>query len=229
MDDSPEGDAQAIVAEFDDYRLHYARNANPTGGRPAILRNALAKQAQGKVLYFLDDDDRLLPDALQNAVATVLQGEKRVLYCMPKPFGDKASAVAEEQLYFQKRVNAAAASRFGSRFALAARLLFNSSFLVCSSCLITHEAFDALGGFNCTIPLCEDVQFYMRAIRTYGAMFFGLPFLERRVAATSLIHQFENGGLLQKSYELIQNFYRQEFGDLEFYLLRLYEGLRRGR
>ena len=183
----------------------------------------------GKVLYFLDDDDRLLPDGLQNAVATMLQGEKRVLYCMPKPFGDKASAVAEELLYFQKRVSAAAACSFGSRFALTARMLFNRTFLVCSSCLIRHEAFDALGGFNCTIPLCEDVQFYTRAIRTYGAVFFSLPFLERRVTATSLIHQDEKGGLLQKSYKLIHDIYRNEFGRFEVHLLRLYERVRQLR
>src|ERR1700710_2487332 len=70
IDDSPEGSAEAVVREFDDARLSYRRNPNPTGGRPAIVRNLAWPDARGAFIHFLDDDD-LVPDGHYAAVKGV--------------------------------------------------------------------------------------------------------------------------------------------------------------
>src|SRR5215471_18860098 len=57
VDDSPEGSAQEVVEQFQDNRVTYLRNPEPTGGIPSIVRNLGWPRAKGAFVHFLDDDD----------------------------------------------------------------------------------------------------------------------------------------------------------------------------
>jgi glycosyltransferase involved in cell wall biosynthesis len=67
VDDSAVGSARNAAASLEDPRVHYMLRPEPSGGRPALVRNDGARIARGRYLYFLDDDDLLEPDTLETA------------------------------------------------------------------------------------------------------------------------------------------------------------------
>ncbi len=99
-------------------------------------------------------------------------------------------------------------------------LLFFNSLLVCSSCVIRKSAFDAIEGFDIGIPLCEDTDMYLKAIRAFGFVYVPVTLLERRCGSASLV---QRGGDAQfkESYQMIAANYRARFGAMEFLLIKV--------
>ncbi len=149
--------------------------------------------------------------ALDRAPAAVVVGDVR-------PFGESREALLHEEDYFA-RAKAVWASEKRPR-AIAMHLLFFHSLLVCSSCVIRKSAFDAIEGFDAGIPLCEDTELYLKAIRTFGFVYTPVTLLERRCGAASLI---QSGGdaQLKESYRIIAANYRARFGAVEFRLMKV--------
>jgi glycosyltransferase involved in cell wall biosynthesis len=217
VDDSPEGCAQTVVESFQDERVHYSRQGEPSGGRPAVLRNRAARLARGQVLYFLDDDDRAIAANVQAGFARLVASSAGVLVSSPRPFGPRPARVQEEVDYFTRTLSFFDRAR--SARAVTARLLFSNPLLVCSTCMVKASAFAQAGGFDESIPLCEDVEFYLRTIREMGFVYQPEPILERRIGEKSLISDATSERVHQ-SYQMIQGKYRQAYGGLEYWLLK---------
>jgi GT2 family glycosyltransferase len=216
-DDSPEGSAEPFVRTLNDKRIRYWKNPQPTGGFPAVIRNRLAGEARGKYLYFLDDDDRVVAESLLAMVAALESSVAAVAVADVRPFGDDQRALKHEEDYFA-RGRAVWACERRSRV-IVMYLLFLQTLLVCSSCVIRRSAFDAIRGFDVTIALCEDVEMYLRAIRTFGFVYVPIVLLERRCGIASLI----NGGSaaqFKESYRIIHGNYRARFGATEFFVMK---------
>ena len=94
--------------------------------------------------------------------------------------------------------------------------------MVNSACMLRRDCFESLGGFNVEIPLYEDVDFWMRAIRRHGFVFVDRPILEYRTGAPSLIHDL-NGDwdAIGGSYRIIHDRYRESHGTMEYAALKL--------
>src|SRR5690606_27169354 len=71
LDDSPEASARSVVEAFNDPRVRYIAREVPSQGRPAIVRNEGMRLARGRYLYFLDDDDHVLPGGLRALVSAL--------------------------------------------------------------------------------------------------------------------------------------------------------------
>jgi GT2 family glycosyltransferase len=225
-DDSPEGSAEPFVRTLNDERIRYWKNPQTTGGFPAVIRNRLAGEARGKYLYFLDDDDRVVAESLFAIVAALEVNDAAVAVGDVRPFGDDPKALKHEEDYFA-RGKAIWAKEKRIR-AIVTHLLFIQSLLVCSSCVIRKSAFEAIGGFDVKIALCEDVEMYLRAIRTFGFAYIPTPLLERRCGVASLI----NGGSavqFKESYRVIHANYRDRFGAMEFFIMKLFSVLLKAR
>ncbi len=67
LDDCPQDDRCAIVAEFDDPRIRYEKNERNMGITPS--RNKLIDMARGEYLATMDHDDVSLPERLEKQVA----------------------------------------------------------------------------------------------------------------------------------------------------------------
>ncbi len=67
LDDCPQDDRSAIVAEFDDPRIRYEKNERNMGITPT--RNKLISMAKGEYLATMDHDDLCLPERLEKQVA----------------------------------------------------------------------------------------------------------------------------------------------------------------
>src|ERR1700753_976337 len=88
IDDSPEGSAAAVVAEFSD-SVCYIKNPQPTGGIPSVVRNLGWPTARGRFIHFLDDDDRVPAGHYRAAIAAFESNPGvGVVFGRVAPFGD---------------------------------------------------------------------------------------------------------------------------------------------
>lgn len=218
IDDSPEGGAQAVVQALGDPRVQYLQQRPPSGGRPAVLRNLGAQIARGRLLYFLDDDDHALPQALAEACRRLDGAGCGVAIGLPRPFGAVPTRVEEERAYFEAAARFLA--RHGSRWAVTARLLFGHALVVCSTFVLRRDAFLATGGFLTDMAVYEDIDLCMRVVRHAGFLNLGQAIVARRVGGPSLISQSTQAQMLE-AYRLSQAHYRRQRGPMEFLALKV--------
>jgi len=219
IDDSPERSAENTVARFDPSRVRYLHNTSPSAGRPARVRNVGWPLATAPFIHFLDDDDRLHGGAL-NVLRSALERRHDVGVAFGRitPFGDDPVELQRQRAYFADAARNAHLVRW--RPIAVARLLFRTTFLVNSACMIRRACLDELGGYDPTIPVCEDVEFYLRAIRRFGGIFVDQPVLHYRTGASSLMHDLNGSAAVAESYRLMYDKYRREHGSAEFLMLR---------
>jgi glycosyltransferase involved in cell wall biosynthesis len=237
VDDSPDRTAAKTIEALADDRLRYLTNPVPSRGRPAIARNIGIAMARGPLLHVLDDDD-IVPDGHYAAAAEAFarQPDIGAVFGRVEPFaepvgepgseageqpgGPDTAEIAEERRYFrQARRRALRCACLGHRWAFTAAMLFGPTLLVCSAGMVRRQVAEAIGGFDPALPLCEDVDFYMRAIRHGGARFLDRPALRYRIGP-SLMRQPNRNEKLLESARLMHTRYRREHGGLEFAALK---------
>jgi len=226
VDDSPEGSAADIASEFAD-SVRYFRNPRPTGGFPSLVRNLGWPLARGPFVHFLDDDD-LVPEGHYAAAIAAFEAHPRVgvVFGRVEPFGDAPEAqMRHERAFFRGAARrAAVCSRFGPRLGFAAGMIFNQALFVCGAALIRRDCVERLHGFDPEIKLGEDVDFFGRAMREFGAFYLDRVTLRYRIGSPSLMH-----APVLSDREIQQHLvgarrmaakYRSERGDLEFYMMK---------
>ena len=222
VDDSAEGSARSAVASVRDSRVQYSLRTEPSGGRPARVRNDGAKMARGRYVYFLDDDDRLEPGALA-AMSAALSAKPRagMAFGVVVPFGNNPAKLAHNRQYFSECRRRAA--RLRSRDSLSAILVFNPTVLVNSACMGRRDRFNAIGGFDADIPICEDADLWSRMADGAGFVFLDRPVVNYRTGESSLMHDLaENDDKLHVSYRLMQDKYRRSHGGMRSLATKLW-------
>ncbi len=222
VDDSPEGSARSAVASLGDARVHYLKRPEPSGGRPALVRNDGAKLAQGRYLYFLDDDDMLETDTLL-AMSKALDAAPAagMAFGAISPFGLDEAVLLHNQRYFAEARRIAL--KLKGRHQLSACLTFRSAIMVCSAGMARRTAFAAVGGFDADIPICEDSELWARVAEGRGHVFIDRPVVRYRTGAPSMMHNLaENDEKLHVSYRRIHGKYRRAHGPLRFMAMKLW-------
>lgn len=222
VDDSAEQTARAAVAAVQDPRLRYIARREPSGGRPALVRNEGGSIAQGRYIYFLDDDDLMRADTLRTMVAALdAVPTAGMAFGMVEPFGEDENVLRGERSYFRKASRIAHRLRGGRE--LGARLVFLSTILVNSACMVRRTAFLASGGYDAEIQICEDTEFWGRIAHATGYVFIDRPVVRYRTGAPSLMHNLApNDEKLHTSYRRIQNKYRIAHGLLNFLAMKIW-------
>jgi glycosyltransferase involved in cell wall biosynthesis len=223
LDDSPDGSAQSVVEKLKDPRIQFAKRDNPTGGRPARVRNQGWRRATGEFVHFLDDDDRVIAGAYSKLVKALRDHPKvGVAFGVVKPFGNNPQVLAEQTAYFKNAAfRARWAHRIGSRRLMVANMLFKPTVLVNSACLLRRSCIEPLGGYDEDLTVFEDVDFHLRAIRRFGCVFVDAPVLEYRTGAPSIMHDMQGRERGNTAYKQIQRHYRQDHGAAEFVLMKV--------
>jgi glycosyltransferase involved in cell wall biosynthesis len=223
IDDSPEGSARAAVDRYRDVPLRYVRNAKPSRGRPAIVRNVGWPLATGRFVHFLDDDDRAAHGFYRSAIETFdAHPGIGVVVGGIEPFGTESAAMQHEMAYFAvalRRLRRAA--QVGSRYWMTASLLFRETMLVNSACMIRLECISPLVGYDSDLPLNEDVDFYCRAIRRFGFRALDRTVVHYRISPDSLMHGREDDTPLTETYRRMHRRYRAAHGLPEMLALKL--------
>jgi GT2 family glycosyltransferase len=222
VDDSAEGSARGAVASIDDARVRYVLRKEPSGGRPACVRNDGAMLARGRYLHFLDDDDMLESGAL-SALSKALDAAPAagMAFGVIRPFGRDEVLLKHHQQYFD-RARLTARRLKGAR-QLAASLVFRPSVLNNSACMARRSVFAAVGGFDAGIPVCEDADLWARIAQASAHVFIDRPVVRYRTGEASILHDLaKNDEKMSISYRRIQDKYRQTNGQLQFLLMKFW-------
>jgi glycosyltransferase involved in cell wall biosynthesis len=220
VDDSPEQSAREAVLRFSDPRIRYEHNPLPSGGFPSAVRNFGLTFASAPLVHFLDDDDKAPPDHYAQMKASFDANPKiGIIFGRVKPFGKNAETVRREEAVFASAARRAMASRyFGSKWAFSSRLFFSPTLLVCGAAMIRRSCAIAIGGFDPTLRVAEDVDFYARAIQTFGAHFVDRVALLYRIWDNSIMHtQTIDPNLVRDCYRKMQARYRTEHGTFSYF------------
>lgn len=222
VDDSAEGSARDAVASLQDDRVRYFQRSEPSGGRPALVRNDGAKDARGRYLYFLDDDDLLETQTLSVMSAALdAAPDAGMAFGGVEPFGNDAAMLQHNQRYFGEARRIARGLK-GAR-ELSARLVFQPSILVNSACMARRTAFVAVGGYDAEVIVCEDADLYGRIAAATGYVYIDKTVVRYRTGAPSLMHNLaESDEKLYISYRRIQGKYRLAHGLLRFLALKIW-------
>lgn len=227
MDDSAAREGEGVVRAIGDARASYHAMPVPTGGNPSRVRNAGFGLTRGRVVHFLDDDDRVAPGAYARMLSAFgaagdAAGQGRspgVVFGRIVPFGDDSAALAHEEQVFataarRGRLLARAPSPV-SRFLCAAHQLFaDTTMLVNSACMVRRDLFERIGGYDEEIRVMEDVDFYGRAMRAGGAAFVDAPVIEYRTGLPSLMNA-QRGKSVDHVYKRMYAKYAAAHGRLE--------------
>jgi GT2 family glycosyltransferase len=221
VDDSANHTAAEAVQNLGDHRVRYVVSKKPSNGRPALARNYGVSLARCPLVHFLDDDD-LVPAGYYAAALAAFAEQPwlGVVFGTVEPFGDDPAEIARQRLYFARaRRRALLCARLGHRWAFTAAMLFGPTVLVCSAGIIRREQVEAVGGFDASLPLVEDVDFYLRAIRHGGVRFLDRLALRYRVGP-SLMRQANRDQMILDSYQRLQTRYHHQRGWMEFLTLK---------
>jgi hypothetical protein len=102
-------------------------------------------------------------------------------------------------------------------------LLFVHPVLVNSAALVRRECVEAAGGYDEELPTVEDLEFYARIMRRFGAVFLDRDVIEYRCGAPSLMTAAtaDASAPVLAAYARMYRKYREEHGALEFTALKL--------
>jgi glycosyltransferase involved in cell wall biosynthesis len=224
LDDSPEGSAREAISALGNPRVTYRKRTVPTGGNPSRVRNGGWPEARGRLVHFLDDDDRVSPGAYAEVLAAfAARPDVGVVFGRVEPFGDDPEVLAHERRVFTHAARKARLyERLRSRMLVVANQLFSGPTLhVNSACVIRREHVAALGGYDEQLSVVEDLEFYIRAIRAFGCAFLDRPLVEYRTGAPSLMKAGMQEGTVAAAYRHIYAKYRSTYGALELLSLKI--------
>ncbi|MFT3907589.1 MAG: glycosyltransferase family 2 protein [Steroidobacteraceae bacterium] len=224
MDDCPDGSAAAAVAPYTSQPVRYFRHTPASRGRPALVRNAGWKHATGRLVHFLDDDDRVADGFYAEAIRRFDARPKTgVVFGHIRPFATSDAADLSHEVAFFSTASRRArlAARLRLRSWLVANLLFKPTLLVNSACIVRRECIQALEGYHTDLELNEDVDFFCRAIRSFGFDFIDADVVHYRINPDSLMHGRPDDTAFAKVYKLMHRRYREHHGNLELMSLKL--------
>lgn len=169
-DGSPDDTAGHVAPLVRAGRVRYVRREN---GGLAAARNTGAAAARGEFLLFLDDDDLLVPTALEVlGDALAARPDDAFAYGSWVRFDGAPPPVPED------RQPPEVADR-------NAFLMFNR-IGTAGMVLMRRAAYDAVGGFNAALKKVEDWDMWLRLLSRYQALNVGRPVLLYRLHANNM-------------------------------------------
>ena len=223
VDDCPDSSAEPVVKAIADPRVRYMRNPHPSNRRPAIPRNAGWPLTSGDIVHFADDDD-LVPEGLYaDAVNEFRQfPDIGVVFGSIQAFGEPSQTLTDEQALFTRAADRAKRlQRLGSKRAFVANLLFSELLFVGGSSLVRRRCLESLGGLPTATEIMEDVDFLARATRLFGVRYLNRMSLYYRVWPSMMHSQKDLQAALDRSYLGMQKGYRNMFGAVDFFALKI--------
>ena len=154
VDDGSTDATAALLAELADERLRVVRHETPRGA--AAASDTIVREARGELIARLDDDGVSLPDRVARQVALFDRfPETGVVH------GDAVTIDAEG-----RAVGAWRSSNL-SRRDLLERLVRGNDPIVAPSTMLHRRVFDAVGGHDPDLSHCIDLDYWLRAARSF--------------------------------------------------------------
>ncbi|MCQ3937016.1 MAG: hypothetical protein DPW18_08230 [Chloroflexi bacterium] len=118
-------------------------------------RNAGLRESHGEILVFLDSDDRLLPEAVERGVHYLSNAPGSAFVSGRYRYIKEDGTVLREYSQNPAETDPYASFLRGNYIGMHATVAYR------------REALEAVGGFNPSLPACEDYDLYLRIARRY--------------------------------------------------------------
>lgn len=163
VDDGLKERAGSIVKELDDDRIRYIAHDRERGGSAA--RNTGIKNASGRFLAFLDDDDEWLPQKLERQLGLLEGSDEDVGFCFSsviRDYGDK-----EEKTYVKEGV---------ADYAMVSLSRFKG--FLTSTLLVKREVFEEIGLFDESLPSHQEAELMIRISKRFKGIGIDEPLVK---------------------------------------------------
>lgn len=222
VDDSSDASARESVRSVRDTRVRYLTMPEPSRGKPALVRNHALHRARGHYLYFLDDDDLCHPGSLAALVAGLdANPQVGVAFGLVTTAGPVPEVRERYDVWWSWAGRVARQVAFSS-WLTAGVIMFRGTMIINSTCMIRRAAALELGGYDPSIPVYEDVDFFLRGIRRFGHVFVEREVLIYGTGLPSIMHDCEfEPELMLTAHRRIYEAYKEQWGSLDFRLLQL--------
>lgn len=153
VDDGSDEDTASVLEQFDDPRIKYVEHEENRGLSAAV--NTGAEASNGDYIAFLDDDDRWLPEKLEKQLDLIerLSDDVGLVYCWMDYYRGTGEKYRENH-----------AELSGNIFE---ELLDTQRIGNNSTIFVRSEVFEAVGGFDESLPRGVDGDFLRRVARKF--------------------------------------------------------------
>ncbi len=183
VDDASTDKTESYFQHYKNDRLKYIRLDKKSGG--AVARNTGIREAQGKLVAFLDDDDEWLPEKLKKQVECLFKNKDcGICYTGRKIVTNGDSIAGLTKSYsFKSAPN-------GNHF----RAIMSDNFVgVTSSVIIPRNILLQLNGFDEKLPCYQDYDLFIRILKNYIAIGINEPlvnyYIESNIEHVSFTHK----------------------------------------
>ncbi|MGQ0811846.1 MAG: glycosyltransferase family 2 protein [Nitrospiraceae bacterium] len=164
IDDASTDETARLVTRFS--RVRYVRRAHNDG--QATARNDGARLAKGTYLAFLDQDDLWEPTFLQEAFAVLRKGsDAAVVHCDGYQVSERNDILSYD-----------AAMKHTTSIT---QLLRGGHDVATSGSLFRKRCFDAVGGYDVTLTVWEDIDLAIRLYQRFGVIHLPKPLYRHRL------------------------------------------------
>jgi glycosyltransferase involved in cell wall biosynthesis len=152
IDDASSDNTNEVVTNLHDPRIVYIRHERNKGA--PVARNKGIKNAKGKYIALLDDDDEWLPEKLESQVELFERSPENVglVYTWAKVVDEKGSLLREW--------------RSNTRGSVLKEIL-KECFVPSPSVMVKRECFEKVGLFDERFPSCQDWEMWTRIATEY--------------------------------------------------------------
>ncbi|HSL43692.1 MAG TPA: glycosyltransferase [Anaerolineales bacterium] len=150
VDDGSTDDTAIVAARYPN--VHYVRQMNQG---LAAARNTGLRESHGEVLAFLDADDRLLPEAVEHGVAHLLNSPGHAFVSGRYRYIGEDGKILNEYHQEPAEPDSYAAFLRGNYIGMHATVAYRRAVI------------EAEGGFDPSLPACEDYDLYLRIARKH--------------------------------------------------------------
>ena len=223
VDDAPDGQTRKALEAIDDPRVAYHPRTSSSQCRPALVRQEALPLAQGQLVAFLDDDDRIAPGGYQRLVDELAaHPDAAMAFGKIEPFGATGAAMAHEVAWFLDAAHRARRAQWSGKRFLVASLLFDGSLFVTSAAMFRRARLTALGLPDLETDGAWALDLAARAARAGGCRFVDQLVAHFRVDASLRIPALQAPDRLRRSYQAMHRSYRARHGFAELAGLKIF-------
>ena len=192
-DGSTDGTAEMVKNTGLPIRYHWQKNSGE-----AVARNKMIKLAQGEFITFVDSDDLLVHDAVEKMINLMEAEDGQVIVYGPYQRIDQHGNIYGR---YKRKQHSGYITEY----------LFKSIFVYSCGSLFPKRVLESEGGFDTSLPVCSDYDFWLRLSLKYQFVALAEPTFKRRRHLGNISALSTENRLLE--LKVLERFYYEKGGD----------------
>jgi glycosyltransferase involved in cell wall biosynthesis len=192
-DGSTDGTAEMLKNIDLPIRYYWQKNSGE-----AVTRNKMIKIAQGEFITFVDSDDLLMHDAVEKMMNVMeVEGGEVIVYGPYQRIDQDGNIYGR---YKTRQYNG-----------YITKYLFQNIFVYSCGSLFPKKVLETTGGFDTSLPVCSDYDFWLRLSLEYRFVALAEPTFKRRRHTGNISAISTENRILE--LKVLERFYYEKGGD----------------